>query len=239
VQHLGVADAPEQVRQPLQLVTQPPHPFLVQQRREGPKRGAQPADAHPRLVDGLGILAQPHARLVTKQPHSGGGQVIAQQLLDRGILVQVADLQLGWPDLAVAERAPVLAELLDRLARPRLLQAGQDLVHGVRPDAVAQLDLELAEPVDHPPVLDHLHLVVDDLGQALAGGVAQLDRLPNRPQPGDRLQRRATDVDPQQRGGLLRHLAWLAVEGLLLPHQHPGGVLSLCGCFTVQPSSSR
>jgi hypothetical protein len=178
-------------------------------------------------VDGLGILTQPHARLVTEQPQGGGGQVIAQQLLHRGVVVEVADLQLGRPDLAVAERAPVLAELLDRLVAPASCKRASTCP-GCRLGAVAQLDLQLAEPVDHPPALDHLHLIVDHLGQPLAGGVAQLDRLPHRPQPGDWLQRRAADVDPQQRGGPLGYLAWLAVEGLLLPHQHPGGLLSLC-----------
>ena len=115
-QHVGVPDLAEQVGQPLEVGAEAVGPLLVEQLGEGPQRGADPAGGHPGLVHRLRVLAGADPGLVPEQPQGAAGQVVAEQLLDRGVGVdrRLDDLVAEGP-LAAAEGPQVLGGGLGRL----------------------------------------------------------------------------------------------------------------------------
>jgi hypothetical protein len=82
-----------------------------------------------------------------------------------------------------------------------------------------QLDLDLPELPRRTPAVEHRDSVVDNLGQELAGAVADLDRPPDGSQTGHRLDDSGPGGGEYQVGGGVGDLVGRAVDADLAPGQ--------------------
>jgi hypothetical protein len=151
---------------------------------------------------------------------------VAEQVLDAGPAVQLRGDDLG-PEcpLAAAEGAQVLGGGLALLGAG-LQQPVHHLAEQVVVGRLVQLDLELAEAGDDPPPVQHLDLVVGQLGQPRPGRLAQLDRAAQGAHAHHRRQPAGAHERPHHGDRLGRGPAPIATEDVLGPDQQ-GAVLTL------------
>jgi hypothetical protein len=66
-QHVGIAHATQLGPEPLELLAEGFAPLVIEHRAQGAQIAAESPGRHPRLVNGLGILAQPDDRIEGQQ----------------------------------------------------------------------------------------------------------------------------------------------------------------------------
>ncbi len=218
-----VAHGAEQRAEPLQLVAEDGVPRGIDDDAERPQVGAQPAGRDPGLVHGFDVFAHPHAGIVADQPGGRAGHGRPQHLERGRREVELRRRhEIGGIERSGAEGAH---DLRDRLGFARA--GGLEAVGDVRDELVrrllGELDLQLAEARRETRAVEHRDLVVDQLGDLRAVGVAQHDPVAHGVESGDERDRLSASERAHEVERAVGRIAGIATEVDLGPDERDVG----------------
>ena len=173
---------------------------------------AQPAGRHTELVDVLGVVAEPDARIVMEDRGHRAARGVADQIDDGGARGQAGTTASGG---LVAGSPRARTSLGMGGSAPQPAPTSRD--NGGLEETLAlpggvQLNLDFPEPPRRVPVVRDRDGVVDDLGQKLPVAAADLDGPPDRRQTGHRLEELVPGGGEHQVGGRVGNLVGGTLE---------------------------
>ena len=182
----------------------------------------------------LGAGVEPHDRVVMEDPEHRGGHGGAQNVADVGTLVQTGRRELGRGERAGAERPHELGSRIG-VAGARGTEPLDQRREQRRRCRLDHFQLDLTEAGRHPVAVEHGHLVVGDLGDAVTPWIEQRKAPPHGLQAGHRFERSRARVGTHEVAHFERHLGGRAVEVVLGSRQHA----VVDGARQASPSTRR